>query len=184
MSLIKCPECGKEISSTTKKCPYCGFKEKPSKKSIIIVVSILLLLIAIVGSIIFILINNNDATLTYEEQMAVDCLNNYKYKLKNPESLQVFDIRWRDMSSVNDGDMAIYFDVAGQNSFGGNTRSIILYTIQSGEIIYGGSSDDSDSDNYIEKISAQIIQEDYPTLLQDDGSKISTERVMSSLNNS
>ena len=26
MALIKCEECGKEISSTAKTCPYCGYK--------------------------------------------------------------------------------------------------------------------------------------------------------------
>ena len=189
MALIKCKECGKEISDTAKKCPYCGFKEKGSKKFIIVVISIILLLVVIAGSIAFIFIDNNnniekeEIILTYEEQMAVNCLNDYKYKLKNPNSLQVFDIRWRDMSAVNDGDMAIYFDVTGENSFGGSTRNVILYGIQSGEVIYGGSSDDWDSDDYIEQISAQIIQEDYPSLLQDDNAKISVERVMSAINN-
>lgn len=30
MALIKCPECGKEISDTAKVCPHCGYK-KPLK---------------------------------------------------------------------------------------------------------------------------------------------------------
>lgn len=29
--LINCPECGKEISETAKKCPNCGFKQKTKK---------------------------------------------------------------------------------------------------------------------------------------------------------
>lgn len=35
MALIKCPECGKEISDTAKSCPNCGFqiKSKSSKRS-------------------------------------------------------------------------------------------------------------------------------------------------------
>ena len=28
MALIKCPECGKEVSDTVKECPNCGFKLK------------------------------------------------------------------------------------------------------------------------------------------------------------
>lgn len=32
MALINCPECGKEISDTNKKCPQCGFKLKNSKE--------------------------------------------------------------------------------------------------------------------------------------------------------
>ena len=31
MALIKCPECGKEVSDTAKKCPNCGYVIKKSK---------------------------------------------------------------------------------------------------------------------------------------------------------
>ena len=32
MSLINCKECGKEISSTVKKCPHCGYKNEQLKE--------------------------------------------------------------------------------------------------------------------------------------------------------
>lgn len=32
MALIKCPECGKNISNTAKVCPNCGFKKRKVKK--------------------------------------------------------------------------------------------------------------------------------------------------------
>ena len=32
MALIKCPECGKEISSSVSKCPHCGFEIQSSSK--------------------------------------------------------------------------------------------------------------------------------------------------------
>ncbi len=32
MALFNCPECGKEISDTVKKCPHCGVNLKPKKK--------------------------------------------------------------------------------------------------------------------------------------------------------
>ena len=35
MALIKCPECGKEISDKAKACPECGYKMKKSKKKFI-----------------------------------------------------------------------------------------------------------------------------------------------------
>ncbi len=48
MALIKCKECGKEMSDTIKKCPNCGYKEKKkiSKKTLIIIV---VLLVTIIG---------------------------------------------------------------------------------------------------------------------------------------
>lgn len=61
MALIKCKECGKEMSDTIKKCPNCGYKEKKkiSKKTLIIIV---VLLVAIIGGGITtgIIIHNNN----------------------------------------------------------------------------------------------------------------------------
>lgn len=34
MALINCPECGKEISDTTNKCPHCGYVQKSILKNI------------------------------------------------------------------------------------------------------------------------------------------------------
>lgn len=57
MSLINCPECGKEISDTIKACPNCGFKIKHKKsfkmigkkkiKAIIIIIGIIIILAAV-----------------------------------------------------------------------------------------------------------------------------------------
>ncbi|MDD4406862.1 MAG: zinc-ribbon domain-containing protein [Bacilli bacterium] len=47
MALIKCKECGNEISSTSKKCVHCGAKLKDNSKNIVTSV-------AIVGVLIFI----------------------------------------------------------------------------------------------------------------------------------
>ena len=32
MALIQCKECGKDMSSTVKKCPHCGFENKELKQ--------------------------------------------------------------------------------------------------------------------------------------------------------
>ena len=61
MALIKCPECGKEISDTIKKCPNCGYKNKKKlnkKKFVIICIISLVLLIG--GCISIITIKNNN----------------------------------------------------------------------------------------------------------------------------
>ena len=70
MSLIKCPECGKEISDSIEKCIHCGFplkkmskNNKPNKAmlpggiSLVVIASILLsvfsITIILIGSIFF-----------------------------------------------------------------------------------------------------------------------------------
>lgn len=61
MALINCKECGKEISSTVKKCPYCGFKMKKKmnrKKKIVLIISIIIIIIILMGVTIGIFINN------------------------------------------------------------------------------------------------------------------------------
>ena len=61
MALVKCQECGKEISDTVKVCPNCGFKEKksiPKNKLIIIIATVAIL---VCGSIVTgIIIHNNN----------------------------------------------------------------------------------------------------------------------------
>ena len=53
MALIKCPECGKEISDKAKACPECGYKMKKSKKKFIPILIFVLLVVACVGLLIF-----------------------------------------------------------------------------------------------------------------------------------
>lgn len=57
MALIKCPECGKEISDTAKVCPHCGYKQKKldiaKHKKIstsILIIGMLLFVVAILWS--------------------------------------------------------------------------------------------------------------------------------------
>ena len=74
MALIKCSECGKEISSSAKMCPHCGASNKisnnkKSNKKILFIV-IFILLIVLVGSIFayHLIKNNNDENLSTSEQ--------------------------------------------------------------------------------------------------------------------
>lgn len=43
MALIKCPECGKEISDTVAACPHCGFSFKKKNKKIVIISTALII---------------------------------------------------------------------------------------------------------------------------------------------
>lgn len=51
MALIYCPECGKEVSDSARKCPHCGYSLKriPKKKIIIAIASVVVLFAAIFG---------------------------------------------------------------------------------------------------------------------------------------
>ena len=53
MALIKCPECGKEISDKAKACPECGYKMKKSKKKFIPILIFVLLVVACVGGTLY-----------------------------------------------------------------------------------------------------------------------------------
>jgi predicted nucleic acid-binding Zn ribbon protein len=52
MALVKCPECGKEISSQASSCPNCGYKKKQeikfNKSKIIIPIIFLLVIVGVV----------------------------------------------------------------------------------------------------------------------------------------
>ncbi len=65
MALIKCPECGKEISDKAKRCPNCACSLKKNKKVIIIVFSIIMLLV--IGLIIFYIYSQN----TYNKNVSL-----------------------------------------------------------------------------------------------------------------
>ncbi|MDZ7817266.1 MAG: zinc-ribbon domain-containing protein [Aliarcobacter sp.] len=57
MALVKCEECGKEISSNVKVCPHCGYKRKRGIWFYIIIVFVIIVVLAILGS------NNDNSKL-------------------------------------------------------------------------------------------------------------------------
>lgn len=63
MALIKCPECGKEISDMVKKCPNCGYKLKQVDKKKIKkfgIIGVVLTILIIIGVIVGVNINKNN----------------------------------------------------------------------------------------------------------------------------
>ena len=66
MALIKCPECGKEISSETKNCPNCGcpIKKDDNKKKSKMLAAVILNTLAVVIPVLFFIIMNS---LSYGE---------------------------------------------------------------------------------------------------------------------
>ena len=221
MALIKCPECGAEISDKATSCPHCGnpmcsgeqtavgnggmivsgkdlSKQKSLLKWAILLWPLLLveLLIVIVGVIaadrfpaekiiIFFLVGNislalllvfklgksikesfslktkpikniiamvlcivflifncdylyegitnkslnaiadtNLASLTEDEQTAVEVCKDYQSRLKNPSSLKIYSII---VCHDADESVLVYIDCSAMNGFGGSTRSIAVY---------------------------------------------------------
>lgn len=87
MAIINCPECGKEISDTSKKCINCGYKFKKVKKSSIITIILIIMIIAIIISTTIILIHKNkikeqkDAENSYKELLLKTTVEMNLYKL-------------------------------------------------------------------------------------------------------
>lgn len=78
MALIKCEECGKEISSQAKTCPNCGAKTEISEKkkyNIILVVCGLVVIILVLLSIYF--IHTSNPIYKYKQE-AISILEEYK----------------------------------------------------------------------------------------------------------
>ena len=77
MALVKCPECGKEISSQLKKCNNCGYKLKQvdkKKQKKFIIIGLVLLVLIVVGTIIGVSANKNNqekANKEYHDQLVI-----------------------------------------------------------------------------------------------------------------
>lgn len=83
MALIKCNECGKEISSNAITCPSCGYnqskeRKKKNLKKILIIFGVLLI---IAGGIFTFLIIKRNKAINYKE----DYIQNYKAIVKKIE---------------------------------------------------------------------------------------------------
>ena len=68
MALIKCPECGKEISDTVKKCPNCGYKNKKKLNRKKIVIICIISLVLLIGGCVSIITIKNNNTKQQEQQ--------------------------------------------------------------------------------------------------------------------
>ena len=75
MALIKCPECGKEISDKAKACPECGYKMKKSKIKFIPILICALLVVACVGGALY---YKNEIALNANEKAALMMINEIK----------------------------------------------------------------------------------------------------------
>lgn len=155
-----------------------------NKKKIIIISSIVLCVLILIGLIVF--ISNNK--LNENEKKVVLVLNDYKPRLKNPSTLQVFDIRCKESyDKDNNLKLDVYIDTSAQNGFGGNTRDRIYYIVYSDNKVefvgsdskanYSITSYTSNSEES-EINSAREIYKTYEELKNNDSAKINVKKVM------
>lgn len=153
MALINCPECGKEISSTVKKCPNCGYTvKKKSSKKILGIILIIVLILGIGGIVGYKMLipqkqysqavqlleqgkcdEANDIfseiqdykdvkelqEQAYYESIAYICVDEYKNKLLNPDSLSIKEISFYQGTNgkeFNDPDNQNKYDLYTERS--------------------------------------------------------------------
>lgn len=81
MSLIKCKECGKEISKNAKSCPHCGEKIEKNNLFLEIIGTIFILWIIVVS-------NESTSEDSTELDLMAECQNKIQYSLRYPESFE------------------------------------------------------------------------------------------------
>lgn len=112
MAMIKCPECGKEISDKTEVCIHCGynFRKPQKKKKWILIVGIIIIFIAIAMAI-----GNHDSNMLDSEvyNMVID---EYTKEYGTPEDAS-YGLSWETSKSIiavkqypgtTDGTMIMY----------------------------------------------------------------------------
>lgn len=126
MALIKCPECGKEISDTAKSCPNCGYslkvkKGKVTKKHAIIGITIIAVIIVTV-----LLINNN---------MYKDSASPF-YSMKSGTKMSDIHALYGEPDEINTNDGAIDETYNNLQFLGKDGVLNIRYWSDSKDIIY------------------------------------------------
>lgn len=109
-------------------------------KKIVMIVGIVLIIL-VVGIVII-----NNTKLKEPEEKSVIAVKELKTALKNPESLQVHEIRYQDKTKDGKTSVSIYIDYSAQNGFGGLNRNVAL--VIDGEYFCSDSKADSSITKY------------------------------------
>ena len=183
MSLIKCPECGKEISDQSKKCPNCGYPLKKEligkgklhfgKKAIAIIAGIII----VICCAVFIGIYRLNHIKVDDDELAVyDSIMDIKNELLDPDSLIVYeaasyyyDPNFEKLRYINDDLpenfkqqlIEVYLHIGAKNSYGGMEESEYVFAFDRNRNLVAYSSD-----------SEAMLSSQYTNLLFDDESFI------------
>lgn len=118
MALLKCPECGKEVSSKTDKCLSCGYKiniQKEKNKYTSFICNnyyFFIVILVLVTTILVVNIINNK--LNESEQKLYNIIEENKNTFKNPQSLIIVSAK------ICNDDYSI-IRITANNSFGAET---------------------------------------------------------------
>lgn len=149
MALIKCSECGKEISDTATICPNCGVKTESAinksqkTKSNIIITTCIIIIIAIIGISFYFIYASNPLNKLKNE--AISILNDYKNdELSRIETKEKLEVIHDEASQKYDDNV----DLENKISFNGFiiNLSSITWDLTKGEI------SDTAIDEYISEL--------------------------------
>ena len=102
IALIRCVNCGKNISNKAKKCPHCGFVNKSDKNIWFIVICILLFCILVCGIFFaYYMISNNKEENNIKTEKSSESLNTFSFETIDSEN--VLD------EVINDSNVSILF---------------------------------------------------------------------------
>lgn len=146
MALIKCKECGAQISSTASTCPQCG--AKPPAKTSVLTLIVGGFFVTVVGSCVYNIAGQadrdakraaaeaakspeekaKDKKAAAESAAVYSCMQTIKLNLKDPDSADFdgWSRSWREWKK--DGNIQTQIRVRAKNSFGAYTVSIFECT--------------------------------------------------------
>jgi hypothetical protein len=100
MALIKCPECGQEISDTVKNCPHCGYKIKELDKRKILTLGIAILFVVVIIFMVKKLSGGVPKELSLTLEMTKDDVhkkigNNFETDKDDMDrDIEIYDLKW------------------------------------------------------------------------------------------
>lgn len=184
MSMIKCPECGLDISDKAKSCPQCGCpisdnvcidtktKSRRVNKLRVFIVGLIVLVVLIGSFAVF--INPNSA-----ERATLNAIKAYKQNMKDASSFKYISVelyerdlekeknsKYADLLSnafaTSDGEPLVFIKTSGKNSYGATVVSE-CFMAPNGDGTYTYIASDNEDTYYATKeiicdVASQIDQ--------------------------
>ena len=186
MALVQCPECGKEISYQAISCPNCGYtmrkeenvanavavpvKRAPNKRLIVVACVVVLLAVVLVAF---------RSSLNQYEKLALEDCRILKNMLKDPSSMDIYNIYVHPSKEGDDYDTLVFIDYAAANSYGGKIRSVATFEKNT---YLGDSGDDEDDFSSQYEYDYFLVANLYYTLRDGENfARVNTEKVVKAL---